>query len=363
MKKLTILTVLVFCLSQLFAQSGGIQLENINRFHQKLSEKLTDNEPGTAIIITQGDDIIYDAYFGLANVENEEKLHAGHVMGIASMSKQFTGMAVLCLAQDGKLNLDDDISEHLSGLPLGERKITIRRLLSHTSGLPELTQNDEFMNQIDKAHSVAQIIDVGLNGKFRSEPGERYIYCNTAYTLAVALIEKLSGMNYADFMKERVFIPLQMNDTYAADFEHDALTAVPRYVADSTGYKRAITMHFSNLIGGGGIISNVQDMAKWNMALVSGKNLPANYRLLWEPVLLNSGESTNYGLGMGISEINGETFYYHPGMGSGMNSINLIFPERKMTITVIRNISAPSVSSKDIALMAVDYLIDGKQVE
>lgn len=362
MKKLLVLLFLISLVVVTYAQSS-LYFSGIERFERDLSQKLTDDEPGTAILITEGNDILYEKYFGMANVEKGEKLHSGHVMGIASMSKQFTGMAVLCLVQEGKLNLDDEISDHLSGLPLGNRKITIRRLLSHTSGLPELTQNDEFMNQIGEAHTVSQIIELGLKGDFRSEPGERYVYCNTAYTLVVALIEKLSGMNYADFLKERLFTPLQMSDTYAGDFKHDAVNAVSRYVADSIGYKNDITLHFSNLIGGGSIISNARDIAKWNMALLSGTNLPANYEQLWEPVLLNSGESTNYGLGMGISEFNGEPFYYHPGMGSGMNSINLIFPERKVTITVIRNISSPSVSSKDIALLAINYLFDESQTD
>ena len=97
-------------------------------------------------------------------------------------------------------------------------------------------------------------------------------------------------------------------------------------------------------------------MMKWNTALLSGTNLPPNYQELWDATLLNTGESTNYGLGLGISEFNKQVFYYHPGMGSGMNSINLIIPDQDFSITIIRNISKPKLSSVQIALMSLEYL-------
>ncbi|MDQ7797897.1 MAG: serine hydrolase domain-containing protein [Candidatus Edwardsbacteria bacterium] len=318
---------------------------------------LPDSEPGASVIITHGNRIIFDKYYGLADLESGQKLNSGHVLGIASMSKQFTGMAVLFLVQEGKLKLDDDITKYFPELPLAGRKITIQQLLSHTSGLPELTQNDEFMNSIDKAHTVDQIIDLAFKGEFRGEPGEKYIYCNTGYTIIVALIEKLSKMDYAAFLKEKIFKPLKMNDTYACDFKNDAVNAVQRYLPDSAGFRKARVMHFSNLIGGGGVISNSRDMAKWEMALLSGKKLPQNYQKLWEPILLNSGKSTDYGLGLGVSDLDGKKFYYHPGMGDGMNSIDLIFPDYDLTITVIRNISKPKHSSNDISLLAAKYLL------
>ena len=116
-------------------------------------------------------------------------------------------------------------------------------------------------------------------------------------------------------------------------------------------------MDFSNLIGGGGIISNAQDINKWNEALLTGHGLPQNYQELWNPILLNNGESNNYGLGMGVSSHQGYPFYYHPGMGSGMNSINLIFPDQSLGVVIIRNVSKPKYSSVQIALTIADLLI------
>ncbi len=357
MKRIALIFLLCSLSIAVFAQSREIFENRLGQLEKDLSQMLPDSEPGASVIITHDNKVIFDKYYGLANLESGQKLNSGHVLGIASMSKQFTGMAVLFLVQEGKLKLDDDINQYFPELPLSGRKISVKQLLSHTSGLPELTQNDEFMNSIDQAHTVDQVIDLAFKGEFRGEPGEKYIYCNTGYTIIVALIEKLSKMDYAAFLKKKIFQPLKMKDTYACDFRNDAVNAVQRYLSDSAGFRKARIMHFSNLIGGGGVISNSRDMAKWEMALLSGKKLPQNYQKIWEPILLNSGKSTDYGLGLGISDFDGRKFYYHPGMGDGMNSIDLIFPDYDLTITVIRNVSKPKHSSNNISLLAAKYLL------
>ena len=330
-------------------------LDSLNIF---LEEQLLDNEPGAALVISHQGHIIFEEYYGTANVLSKERLSAEHLMGIASMSKQFEGMAVLILVEQGKLGLKDDIKSHLPELPIEEGRISISQLLSHTSGLPELTQDIHFMHHLDKKRSVQEIIDLAFIQDIRHEPGERYQYCNTGYTIMEKVIEKVSGMSYATFLKKHLFEPLQMKHTYCCDLEHDAQNIADRYLQDSTSIQLAEYIHFSNLIGGGGIISNARDMHQWNNALLNGHHLPKNYQKLWESILLNNGSSTNYGLGMGISSHQGHPFYYHPGMGSGMNSINLIFPEQQMGIVIIRNVSNPSLSSVQLAMMIADLLIE-----
>ncbi len=357
MKKTLIAALIVIFAGSAVAGPDDHSKSGMQQLDEELGGMLKDTGPGTSVVVTRGKDIIFEEYYGLADVESGEKLGRDHMIGIASMTKQFTGMAVLFLAEEGKLRLGDRISDYLPDLPLGGREITVRQLLSHTSGLPELTRNDEFMNSIADPHTVAQIIDMGLKGEFRSEPGEQYIYCNTGFTIVTALIEKLSGTSYSDFLDRRIFGPLGMENTVACDFERDADMAVKRYISTADGYERARVMHFSNLIGGGSIVSNSMDIAKWCMALVSGESLPADYKLLWEPVRLRSGEVIDYGLGMGISELDGRRFYYHPGMGDGMNSIDLIFPAEEVTINVICNDSNPAHTSKDIALLAARLVL------
>jgi len=360
MKTIPLQLLVIFILINLkISAQFKFNQDQLDSFNNKLAEKLSDNAPGAAVIIVSDESVIYEGYFGCADLHKNEKLSKTHTMGIASMSKQFLGMALLYLAEDGILDLEKDIKDYVPDLPIENKKITIRQLVSHVSGLPELTQNSNFMSNINQKHSVQEIIDMAFSGEFRSEPGEKFIYCNTGYTIAVALIEKLSKMSYNQYLKEKIFEPLNMNSTYSCDYEHDASNIAQRYIKDSTEYKAAEIIHFSNLIGGGAIVSNINDMGKWCQALLTGKHLPENYKLLWSTGHLNTGEKTDYGLGMGISIHNDMIFYYHPGMGSGMNSVNLIFPEQNFAVTVIRNISKPELSSNDIALLAADIFLSG----
>lgn len=359
MKKVISTIILSFLVFSLFAQENSNFKKEVRQFSKELSKRVSKNEPGVSLIITYGDHIILDSYYGLADIEKKEKLNSNHIFGIASMAKQFTAMAILFLEQEGKLKLEDSITYYFPDLPLQGRKITIQQLLSHTSGLPELTQNNNFMDHLKEPHSINQIIETAFTGPFRSMPGEKFMYCNTGYTIAAALIEKLSGMTYSEYLQKKIFFPLGMNNTFVCDEKLDATKAVNRYLLDSTGYIKARVMHFSNLIGGGSIISNSRDLAKWTMALISGKSLPTNYKKIWNPVLLNSGEYTTpykYGLGLIISKYNGKTFYWHPGEGDGMNSVDLIFPDQKISINVIQNTSSTKIDSYHIALMAAKYL-------
>jgi len=360
MKKPKLFLIFLLCLYLISgvteAQIEKIDIANLKLLDAQLSNKISGLQPGLSIAITVENEVVFEKYYGYADLSKQEKLNLKDVMGIASMSKQFTGMAALFLVEEGKLDVDNYIDEYLPQLPLEGRKIKVRQLLSHTSGLPEITQNEVFMNSIGEKHFVQEIINMAFQGDFRSEPGVKWQYCNTGYTIVVELIEKLSGQNFSDFLQTKIFKPLKMTNTYCPDYEQDAENTVPRYLTDSAGFKPARTMHFSNLIGGGGIISNVDDMAKWGIALCSGNQLPKNYAQIWKTNYLNSGEETWYGFGMGQNEYKGKSYYYHPGMGDGMNAVNFIFPDDKISITVIRNVSEPEVTSVAMAELAMDYL-------
>jgi CubicO group peptidase (beta-lactamase class C family) len=359
----TIIVCTVFTLMAIGAYSQMDQYqEKLKKFDQELVGRLFVKEPGLSIIITLEDRIIYELYFGYANLSQDVELSKEQVLGIASMSKQFTGMATLILAEEGKINLEDDIKKYLPDLPIGEKKITISQLLSHTSGLPEITKNDVFMANINKKHTIQEIIDMAFEGDFAHEPGEKWQYCNTGYTIMAKVIEKISRQSYANFLHDKIFAPLGMNNSYSCDYNRDADNAVPRYFSDSAGYRSATTMHFSNLISGGGIISNVSDMSKWGIALITGAQLPSNYMKIWETTYLNSGEPTSYGLGLAENSYKEKSYFYHPGMGDGMNSVNFIFPDDGITITVIRNVSNPKLTSVEVAQMATEYLFfDGNE--
>ena len=193
----------------------SISLNALDSLKTILNRELKATEPGAAILINYQGKTIFEEYYGMAHVSTLESLGPKHQMGIASMSKQFEGMAVLKLVEQGKLSLNDDISLYLPDLPIEERKISIAQLLSHTSGLPELTKDSAFMEHLDQKRSVDELIELAFSQNLRSEPGEKYEYCNTGYTIMVKVIEKVSGMKYAKFLDKNFFKPLQMDHTYS----------------------------------------------------------------------------------------------------------------------------------------------------
>ena len=132
------------------------------------------------------------------------------------------------------------------------------------------------------AFTPDEIIEMAMQGEYTNMPGVEWKYCNTGYTIMAKLIEKLSGMSFDDYLNKKIFYPLNMKNTYACSYYKNADDAVPRYFKDSTGYIPATQMHFSNLIGGGNVISNVSDMGIWTNVLINGNNLPSNYQLLWK---------------------------------------------------------------------------------
>jgi D-alanyl-D-alanine carboxypeptidase len=347
-----------------FTYAFSVNINNLKVLNKELETLLPADAPAASILVTQNGKTLFERYSGLAVLDTKEKLGASHVIGIASMSKPFTALAILKLCEQGELNLDDPICRHMPDLPLGSRTITIRQLLSHTSGLPELTQTPAFMSHISEPHTVGQIIDLAFESEFRSKPGEKFIYCNTGYTIAAALIEKLSGMSYAAYVKKELLVPLGMKNSYICDYKTDATTAIPRYEVKNNSCVAAQKMHFSNLIGGGSIISNVRDMARLANALITGTGLPGNYRAAMQPIMLNSGKPVPYGLGLGITDLNGNKMIYHPGQGDGMDAMMLVFPDQKLTITVIRNISGEKdSSSKNIALRTAELLLTSVEGE
>jgi D-alanyl-D-alanine carboxypeptidase len=354
---LFLLIVCIFLGTSRVSANYLFPVDSINKMQYSLDSLLSKEKMATEIRVSMNGEKVFERYSGYIFPTSTIKPDSTTLFGIASMSKEYTAMAVLMLADEGKLSLDDNINTYFDFPELRERKITIRQLLSHTSGLPELTRNENFMNTLDSAHTIDQVAGYIFTGEFRSQPGEKFIYNNSGFTLLAALIEKLSGVSYRDFLTTHILLPLHMNHTYVCDFYNDANTAAPRFEANDSGYVAARVMHFSNLIGGGSIVTNTRDIARWDYALLTGNGLPANYKEMFKPVSLQNGEEISYGLGMGITEFEGKKLYYHPGMGDGMSSINLIFPDYKLDITVIRNVSGTPFSSVDLGLLVAHYFL------
>lgn len=306
--------------------------------------------PGGVVIVVKDRQVIYRKGFGLADVANAVPMKGGEQHRIGSLTKQFTATAILLLEQDGKLALSDRLSAYLPGYPAHGRDITIEHLLTHTAGLPNYTSKPGFRALLNKDLAVHEVIDTFKDDPLEFAPGSKHAYSNSGYVLLGAVIEKVSGMSYAQFVERRIFSPLGMKDTA---YDGHARGAAPRAVAHSTtpgGFRLATHMSMTLPYAAGALVSTADDLARWNDAIVEGKLLkPANWQRAFTPSKLTHGESTGYGYGWRIDTLQGRLRIWHGGGAPGHSAHALRLPEEKLFVAVLVNNDRHSESTGVIA--------------
>ncbi len=296
--------------------------------------------PGLSLAVTIDNELIFTKGYGVANVELRAPALAESVYEVASLTKQFVAVAVLLLAQDGKLALDDSVRRYLPEAPAAWDRITLRHLLTHTSGIPDF---DDGRSGLDPRREYTEDELVQLAGKLPAKfaPGVRWSYSNTAYMMLGVVVHRVSGVPYGDFLRTRVFSRLHMGNTNvnrpqdllpfrAAGYRLDAgLLKNQEYLADTQCQT-----------GDGGLVSSVVDLAKWDAAIHSGALLPPGaWDQVFKPVTLNSGKTFPYGFGWFIREQNGHPYYEHSGHLQGFASHILRFPHARVSIIVLANLA------------------------
>ncbi len=263
---------------------------------------------------------------------------------IGSISKQFTAVAILLLQQEGKLRLDEPVGRFIPGLTRGN-EVTIRQILSHTSGYQDFWPQDYVMPMMLKPTTPRAIADEWAKKPLDFDPGSRWQYSNTNYTLAGMVVEKASGMPFFQFVRTRILQPAGL--TSAADFD-----ASPRAV-NASGYVRyglgplrpAPDAGSGWMWAAGELAMTASDLAKWDLNLVQHRLLsPASYRELEREVVLNNGAGTGYSLGLDVSMQGGRFMIEHSGEVSGFTAENMVFPEDSAAIVVLTNQDAAPAS-------------------
>jgi D-alanyl-D-alanine carboxypeptidase len=283
------------------------------------------NIPGMAVVVIRNGLVLELKGYGYADRETQARVGYDTKFPIGSVSKQFTAAAVMLLVEDGKLDLDAPIGQYLTNLPPSWQPLTVRQLLSHTSGISE--------DNAWKAQGSKDIIKVG-NPKLDFPPGAAWAYSNTGYIVTGLIIEKASGQSYRDFMGDRIFAPLAMTNTQAA------LTPVPKLATGLTwnGDESTDFSQWQWAGAAGNIISTANDMAKWLQALDQGKLLkPTSYQQLWAKTKLKNGRSEPYGLGWGIGDFKGHYSTAHGGAVAGYASGLVRYPGDRINVVVLTN--------------------------
>ena len=316
--------------------------------------------PGASVAVVQQGRLTYAQAYGQAQLDPPIPARPEMRFSIGSISKQFTAAALLLLQQDGTLSLDDPVSRFIPDVTRA-RKVTLRQLLSHTSGYQDYWPQDYVPPFMLDSISATGILKRWAKKPLDFEPGARWQYSNTNYVMAGLIVEKASGMPFFEFLRSRILAPLGMQSVVNID-----LGRLPQ--SDPTGYMRyalgpvrpAVKEGKGWLFAAGELAMTAADLAKWDIAMIDQRLLtPASYRAMQTEVLLANGTATGYGLGVDVG-MNGEHWVVsHGGEVSGFTASNLVYPEDRAAVIVFVNqdaVSAAGVIARRIGatLLAVD---------
>jgi len=294
--------------------------------------------PGATVIVVKDGKTVLRRAYGMADVVKGVTMTPDMALRLGSITKQFTASAILMLADEGKLALDDDITKHLPDYPTRGKKITIEHLLTHTSGIASFTSKPDYVAKMTQDMTVAQMIDSFKNDPLDFEPGSQYRYNNSGYFLLGAIIEKVSGQTYAGFLQARIFTPLGMRDTY---YEGTGASRAPVAAGHSrtpSGFGMAPPLSMSQPYAAGALVSTVDDLARWDAAVSAGKLLKsATWQRAFTPYRLSDGKPTTYGYGWEIGKVQGEAMIGHNGGINGFSTHAMRFPAKGVYVAVLTN--------------------------
>lgn len=314
--------------------------------------------PSASVAVVKDAQIVFANAYGSARLE--PRLAAGADMRycIGSVSKQFTATAILLLAEQGALSLDDKVGRFLPHLSRAN-EVTIRMLLSHTSGYRDYWPQDYVMPTMLVPTPPTVILDRWARAPLDFEPGTKWQYSNTNFVIAGLIIEKASGMPYMQFLRTRVLEPLGLKNVI--DLDQGALAPT-----DPTGYLRyalgplrpAPKMGSGWLFAMGQLAMTASDLARWNLSVIEHRLLkPASYAALTTETLLKNGVATHYGLGISVSLDEDRRVLRHAGEISGFTAANMVFPDERAAIVVLVNQDATDLAG-DLAMQLKPLLFD-----
>lgn len=311
--------------------------------------RFTRETPGCAVGVSVGGAPVLARAYGLADLEHDVPNTADTIFEAGSVSKQFTAAAVLLLARDGKLSLDDEVRKHIPELPEYGQRVTIRHMLNHTSGLRDwgVVAGIAGWPRTSRVHTHAHVLDIVSRQRALNFPsGTRYSYSNTGYNLSAILVSRVSGMSFADFTRTRIFEPMGMTrtswrDDYRRIVKHRALS----YEVGSKGDVRTV-MPFENVHGNGGLLTTVGDLLKWNEHFVKPSIGDAAFVAEQErPGRFNDGRAHGYALGLMVGQLDGVREVAHSGSTAGYRAHLSRYPDQRVSVAVLCNGSNAAATS------------------
>jgi CubicO group peptidase (beta-lactamase class C family) len=312
---------------------------------------------GASVAVVRGNQTIVERGYGLADLQLDVPTPPRAIYEIGSITKQFTAAAMLLLAEEGKLSLDDELTKFLPDYPTGGHRITIRQLHNHSSGIKGYTELEEFGELMALKKPKEELVTLFSSKPFDFPPGEDLIYNNSAYFLLGLIIENATGQSYADVIKTRLFDKVGMTDSsycsnrviqknkvHGFDTENGTLV-LKRYLDHTWPY------------AAGSLCSSAHDLALWNRALHGGKVLkPESYRAMTTPGTLADGSPVRYAMGVAVLDVGGRRVISHGGGINGFLSHAEHYPAEDLTVVVLFNTAGP-VGPQAVAREIVDAVL------
>lgn len=315
------------------------------------------NPGATVIVVRDGQTVLRKAY-GMADVAGKAPMRPETSLRLGSITKQFTSTAILMLAEEGKLAVSDPITKFFPDYPTQGKVITVEHLLTHTSGIASYTNKLAYRDTMTRDTSVAQMIDSFKNDPLEFAPGARYNYNNSGYFLLGAIIEKVSGMSYAKFVEQRIFVPLGMTQSAYEGLERAPTMRAVGHSKTPNGWEKSPGLSMSQPYAAGSLVSTVDDLARWDAAVAAGKLLkPASWQQAFAPYKLADGKATNYGYGWMMGKLRGSDWIGHGGGINGFSTYALRLPEHKVYVAVLTNadsgMAQPTMVAHKAAALAI----------
>jgi len=345
------LVIVGLAFSMLMMCGPAKRVPGVKQVDALFSGLISDREPGAAILAANDAGVVFERGYGVTDLRTGRKIDARTNFRLASVTKQFTAAAVMLLVRDRKLRYEDSLTEIFPEFPEYGRTITIRHLLSHTSGLPDY---EDLMPPIDSSLPIGQvqIKDVGVldllkkekSGKFM--PGTRWAYSNSGYVLLGLLVERVSGRPFAEYLRDRIFAPLKMTGTLAYESgRNDVPDRAYGHTREGGLWRETDQSPTSATLGDGGVYSSLTDLLKWDEALRRHTLLSeTEMRPALTPVRVPEGPPSepdgapaDYGFGWFLNPWNGRARMWHYGETAGFRTAIQRFTADGLTVIVLCN--------------------------
>lgn len=300
-----------------------------------------DKSPGYGFLIARGGKVVFEHYSGLANVENKVGVGPHTKFAIGSVSKQFVAAAMARMQEEGKIKLSDPLSKYLPDFPRGDA-ITLRQLLTHTSGIREYTFGQDFHNRCGNLPGPGEVYQCILAAPLGDRPGRRFSYSNSNYYLAGMILEKITGESLRELLSRLFFSPLGMKDTELAQGGAVIENYATAYLMKNGRPERANIWNMDWAAGAGGIVSTPRDLFLWNEGLWGGKVLrPESLKEIWQPEATEfsppgSGDE-GYACGWGVVKAFGQTWIGHGGYLPPYRASLYRIPDLQITVVALTN--------------------------